>query len=276
MTASLDQEEIAWAAGFFDGDGCFSVSRVGRWAGAFVLGTDSENIFRFQSALRCGNVQEKSVLARPGAWSKKPQYAFRTYADVDAVVHSLFPLLGDVKREQAQRALEFLGRWNDENFSNPALLLFERRMQLAWAAGFFDAEGCFSFTPGSGICASITNTDLELLERFLDVVGFGKIYGPYRVKASDVYERQPHYFYRVSGLERVQALAALLWFKMSSAKKEQARMTLAHVSPTCRRGHPKKPGHAGCGQCMADYWRARREARRDGSTAEPATLYLTA
>jgi len=275
MSPTFDDEEIAWAAGFFDGDGCFAFSPSGGWAGAFVAGTDLENVLRFRSAMRCGKVRGIGIHPRPGSWSKKPQHIFRSYADVDHVAHSLLPSLGYVKREQARRALEFLGRWSYENVPEPALRASQSRTELAWAAGFFDAEGCFSFTPGSGICASITNTDVDLLERFLRAVDFGKIYGPYDLKVTDGFKRKPHYFFRVSGLEKVQALAAILWFKIGSAKKNQARATLAHVITTCNQGHPKKPGHAGCGQCTADYWQARREAR-GGSTAEAAPVYLAA
>ena len=65
----------------------------------------------------------------------------------------------------------------------------QRREQLAWAAGFFEGEGCFSsaFQPkrsGDGgklayAVTSLRQKDRDLLERFRDIVGFGGIYGPY-------------------------------------------------------------------------------------------------
>lgn len=103
----------------------------------------------------------------------------------------------------------------------------------------------------------------------------GKIYGPYLSSMKDGFSRKPFYFYRVSGLEKTQALTAMLWFMLGSYKRQHARDVLARVPRTCHRGHPKEHNHAGCGQCTADYWQARRDAKRN-STAEPAQTYLIA
>jgi hypothetical protein len=59
----------------------------------------------------------------------------------------------------------------------------------------------------------------------------------------------------------VQFLAGLLWFKLGTSKRTQATEVMRRWPRTCRRGHPKKPGHTGCGQCTANYWRSYRLAR---------------
>lgn len=60
------------------------------------------------------------------------------------------------------------------------------REELAWAAGFFDGEGCFSYSKsGQYVCVSIGQTVREPLERFKLAVGLGVIYGPY---SSDRYQ----------------------------------------------------------------------------------------
>lgn len=59
--------------------------------------------------------------------------------------------------------------------------------EVAWAAGFFDGEGyvgCSLRLNGSGkrfrrIDVQITQIDPEVLGRFRDAVGVGKVYGPY-------------------------------------------------------------------------------------------------
>lgn len=153
-------------------------------------------------------------------------------------------------------------------------LCFDRE-NLAWAAGFFDAEGCFSTTARVGVSASITQTDRELLDRFRATLGTGKVYGPYQTAPSDRFPRKPHYFYKAHGRERVQALLAMMWIWLGSTKKHQALERLDWPT-TCRRGHPKTPGHTGCGDCTRAYWTAQREIRREPGVGEPAVPYLLA
>jgi len=102
------------------------------------------------------------------------------------------------------------------------------REELAWAAGFFDGEGCFSFSVASNyVCVSISQTELEPLERFTRAVGVGWVLGPYDLRKNDRWIRKPQWVYRANGYERVQAIAAMLWFKFSSSKGEQARHALS-------------------------------------------------
>ena len=96
----------------------------------------------------------------------------------------------------------------------------------------------------------------------------GKIYGPYETKATDGYTRKPHYFFRAHGNERVQAILAMLWPWLGSTKRRQAIDRLIWTS-TCRNGHPKKPGHTGCGECTKAYW----AARRSRGVSEPVVPY---
>ena len=49
------------------------------------------------------------------------------------------------------------------------------REDLAWAAGLFEGEGCFSRTHGVPV-ANLGMTDNDIVLRFRDVVGFGSIY----------------------------------------------------------------------------------------------------
>jgi len=149
------------------------------------------------------------------------------------------------------------------------------REELAWAAGFFDGEGCFSFSvAGNYVCVSISQTELEPLERFTRAVGVGWVLGPYDLRKNDRWIRKPQWVYRANGYERVQAIAAMLWFKLSSSKGEQARHALSaeyqrRGSLTCQKGHPKGRGK-GCPTCTAEYWRM----RRDGTRFETAVPYL--
>jgi hypothetical protein len=148
------------------------------------------------------------------------------------------------------------------------------REELAWAAGFFDGEGCFSFSPaGRYVCVSVGQTEREPLDRFKRAVGFGNVLGPYDVNKRNGSLRKPQFFYRANGYERVQAIAALLWFKLGSTKRAQAIHALAgefelRGSLTCHFGHPKGRGK-GCPTCTSEYWRM----RRDGTLFEASIPY---
>ena len=116
----------------------------------------------------------------------------------------------------------------------------------AWAAGFFDGEGSFMTayhakrkdgTTHAYPQASLGQVGLHgrvLLERFRDAIGFGKVFGPYMpVKHKPHW--QPRYQWEGSGLEKVQALLALLWFKLGSPKRTAARVCLENYHASLRR-----------------------------------------
>lgn len=136
------------------------------------------------------------------------------------------------------------------------------REELAWAAGFFDGEGCFSYvkTARYGV-ATISQTSPEPLQRFQRAVGgLGKIYGPYEQKAHrDRWSRKPQWSFRAQRRDDVQAIAAMLWFKLGTVKRSQAVEVLRLTARTCRRGH-RLTGHS-CPQCIADAWASKREQR---------------
>jgi hypothetical protein len=135
------------------------------------------------------------------------------------------------------------------------------REELAWAAGFFDGEGCFSWTRHWG-CAVIHQTTLGPLERFQRAVGgIGKIYGPYAPRHKDQWKRKPQWVFRAHRREYVQAIAALLWFKLGDVKRAQAIRVIRKYPTLCHRGHLKQHTLAGCPRCVADAWADKRRAR---------------
>jgi hypothetical protein len=64
-----------------------------------------------------------------------------------------------------------------------------RGEQIAWSAGLFDGEGCVAETDRR-FTLRLVNTDEELVRRFHDYVGLGRIYGPYVNTCSDGYKRK--------------------------------------------------------------------------------------
>ena len=86
-------------------------------------------------------------------------------------------------------------------------------LELAWAAGFFDGEGCVRWRTcketrnnrtreyGS-FSLQIAQVHREPLDRFAAAVGAGKVYGPYQPKGT---RRQAHYSLHIIGEKGVHA-----------------------------------------------------------------------
>jgi hypothetical protein len=50
--------------------------------------------------------------------------------------------------------------------------------EIAWAAGLFEGEGCITITGGQPYMR-LNSTDEDTPRRFCEIVGAGKVYGPY-------------------------------------------------------------------------------------------------
>ena len=76
-------------------------------------------------------------------------------------------------------------------------------IEIVWAAGFFDGEGCITYSASGSPQAThkhylrliITQTDPEPLLRFAAAVGAGNVLGPYPPKAA---QRKPQWTWQVS------------------------------------------------------------------------------
>lgn len=71
--------------------------------------------------------------------------------------------------------------WKPAGRKPPVELPRPSEVQLAWAAGFFDGEGCFTARKGANgrryLNLQIAQSEpTELLERFVDMFGVGKVY----------------------------------------------------------------------------------------------------
>jgi hypothetical protein len=66
------------------------------------------------------------------------------------------------------------------------------------AAGLFEGEGSITHVYGR-TQLRIQMTDIEVLERFLEIIGAGRIYGPYSRKERDGYTRKPSWIWVCDG-----------------------------------------------------------------------------
>jgi hypothetical protein len=154
----LDRAELAWAAGFFDGEGSTIARSLKSRPGYHQLnvtvpqsGRDGVPpvLLRFQRVMfGMGHINGPS---------NDGIYMLRYLAREEArlVLDLMWPHLGDIKRAQATRAIELV----EQQYASGA---YRRRparrrrpepptvrdrtvsdLERAWAAGFLDAEGCF-------------------------------------------------------------------------------------------------------------------------------------
>lgn len=202
-------ERLAWAGGFFDGEGStFARSESARPGYrrlnvvAPQLGGASipEVLARFRIAMN-----EMGSIGRPS--SGLYQWRVLDYARSRAAVALLWPWIGAVKRKQAAAALAIVARQYESGairgrpWRRRATLIAVRvdkssldreartRLDRAWAAGFLDAEGCFGLARAKDrvggsrwyrVRASASQhgevgQPAAVLERLRRVVGTGRI-----------------------------------------------------------------------------------------------------
>jgi len=98
-------------------------------------------------------------------------------------------------------------------------------LDLAWAGGLFEGEGCFTVQNQRGKCypvASVSSTDRSTLDRFVRAVGLGKVYGPYRQGGKGT---KPVYLWQLHN-SKVGNLLHLLDPWLSERRRTRARDVL--------------------------------------------------
>ncbi len=137
------------------------------------------------------------------------------------------------------------------------------QLELAWAAGFFDGEGCFTISKDYPHI-NIGQTDIEVLDRFRNAVGIGKVYGPYAAPF-DKKNWRPQWYYGVTGKNQIEKIYELIGPYLSSIKKEQYQRVMEKSKPVARPGYCRKNLHllesdkmsdGRCGPCRRESNRA--------------------
>ncbi|MBO0730555.1 MAG: hypothetical protein J2P57_14955 [Acidimicrobiaceae bacterium] len=246
----MDQEDLAWAAGLFDAEGCVNLYarnpkptvRTGLYRGkkgprltrrtpnlrlVVFQHHDPTVLARFVAALGIGNVYGPGIDNRNGA--KRYQVEIGNFRAVEAL-QLLWPYLSGPKRNQAQAALEaYQESLRDRPVygSKPRALDLQFtsecahgvvETELAWAAGLFDGEGHTGW--GRTLRVDICQYhDASVLDRFVAAVGIGKVYGPWVDRRSGAKK----YAVEIDNYRSVEVLR-LIWPYMSEPKQWQARV----------------------------------------------------
>lgn len=114
-------------------------------------------------------------------------------------------------------------------------------MELAWAAGYYDGEGCtflntksqdrnkrYTYHQVGSVVVQCGDELPDSLARFAAAVRFGKLRGPVPNKSASNKDApwKPRHEWRINGFEKTQALVAILWKFLSREKREQAKHAL--------------------------------------------------
>jgi hypothetical protein len=107
--------EIAWAAGLFEGEGCWNVylppsrRKVGRrqlQPQMKLAMTDGDVVRRFAGIVGCGSLRDRPRQHGKSHW--KPTYEWNLYrrADIQCLIRFFWPYLGERRRGKAQEILD--------------------------------------------------------------------------------------------------------------------------------------------------------------------------
>lgn len=150
-----------------------------------------------------------------------------------------------------------------------------RTVDIAWAAGLFEGEGCISHSRHGTPTVSLCMTDEDVVKRFAKVVGFGSLRGP-EYPSGNLGQRS-RFWWHGNGYQQAQATIALFWGWLGERRRQKAVEILMeaqngrignagrkHISETrthCDKGHEMTPenvyrhrrGTKGCRRCRKDY-----------------------
>lgn len=156
----ISSEELAWVAGLFEGEGCFT-SAGQRQILAKIVSNDQDVVRMAYDILGVGTFKE--VLH-----SNKCMYKWSTYTRSDflSAFCLMRPWLG---HRRVCRALELSG---SQDFDFPKST---REEDVAWAAGLFEGEGCFYSIREVYPVAQLNMTDEETVNKFQSVIGLGSV-----------------------------------------------------------------------------------------------------
>lgn len=241
--------ELAWAAGFFDGEGWAAAARQGRGdkrrAQARVNQADPRGVpaalIRFQAALgglgRIGGPHRETGRIDLYRWDVSSR------GDVERLQELLAPWLGQVKLAQLAAALgqRVLRSTSAER----------TKAWRAWAAGLYDGEGSLCLLahrshegyrlPEMSVTQLAEHATPEVLVRFIKIVGRGRVYGPY-VQAG---AHAAVYRWKSGARGDIDEVLTVLGPWLGPVKRQQAGEALAVIraQPVLPRGRPEWGSH---------------------------------
>lgn len=120
------------------------------------------------------------------------------------------------------------------------------KQDLAWAAGLFEGEGCFTLKSGRP-CCELTSTDKDVVMKFRDIVSIGSIRF---IDKSMKENRKDAWAWNTSGYPSSQYIIALFWTFLGKRRRKRAEEILAKGKEIpgrrkqfCKKGHRMVEGN---------------------------------
>ena len=105
----------------------------------------------------------------------------------------------------------------------------QRYTDIVWAAGLFEGEGCIYINPTRIYVQLIINmTDLDVMERYVDVVGHGNLNGPFWSNKST----KPYWRTTVSKSSEVQRILKMFLPHFGKRRSDKAIEAINHLHET--------------------------------------------
>lgn len=221
-----NEAELAWAAGVFDGDGTVSGyvprHRRSKVVQVTVYQATRPLLQRFQRAMDGHGGIYGPYRDRLFHWTTKRNDAVRLLCD------RLGPRLGEEKRAQLLRAAS--GRATLEALLADKRVDHSEDSAIAWAAGFFDAEGSVTTSRTGAPALEVPQAEVDgqpssCLRRFQRIVKVGRITGP-RIVPSP-WSRLPQYRWVATSIADVEAVALMLAPLLGDEKRTEVSAAIA-------------------------------------------------
>jgi len=108
----------------------------------------------------------------------------------------------------------------------------QRYTDIVWAAGLFEGEGSITHAANypNKKNLSIGMTDKDVMERFVDVVGHGKLYGPYCYKKSK--NIKPYWQWKIWKNSEVLRILKMFLPHFGKRRTERAIEAINHLHET--------------------------------------------
>lgn len=151
-----------------------------------------------------------------------------------------------------------------------------KETDFAWAAGFWDGEGCVSLTYRQygentpkipRIVVQVSQVDRRVLDRLRTILQYGSVLGPYNPKTKN---SQPYYVWRVEGVPHLQKIRTMLFPYLGEVKLTQMDNALEarkiwEETATCfvheTRLEQTNAGRWRCRRCLSDAGKKRATAQ---------------
>ena len=103
-------------------------------------------------------------------------------------------------------------------------------LQVAWAAGFFEGEGCISNVRKSQ-SISLNNTDKDVIERFISIVKYGNLIGPYKSNGTKhKHTHKPYWMWAVAKKSEVKRILEMFLPYLGKRRRQRAEQALYRIT----------------------------------------------